>query len=232
MKQFEQQKKTVLEKKLDEKIQRLEEEIKKLPAYTRRKKDEEHWESFFTFLVFSALVGILMFGVGGWMAVALSGTLLTLIIVESGLFSSFVIGFSAWPIYNAYLWIRDLFSSEKIKAQNKDYDHFHNNLQRLKKLAAEKNDLSSKINLQLNKALQCLPSEFIAQEKVGFMQLSLKEQIQQLEQQEKKHPAYSRNQKIKANWGNLSLFSMLSMFFGAVLIYGRIILSLLLPTLL
>lgn len=209
MKQFKQQKITVLEDKLTKKIQHLEDEIKKLPAYARRKKDEKNWKNFFTFFAFSALVGIVIFGTGGWLAVAVSGTLLTLIIVEAGLLSSLAIGFSAWPIYNAYLWIRDLFSSEKIKNQNKDYHQCRKSLIELKRLAAEKSDLMAKINAHLKNAIQYFPSK-ISQEKVHFAQLDLKDQIQQLEQQKKKFPAHIRKQKDKHIWNKIFQYSAMT----------------------
>ena len=202
-----QQKITALEKILAKQIKRSEDEIKKLPAYARRKKDEKNWQTFFTYFLFTALVGVVIFGAGGWMAVALTGALLTLIIVESGLFLSVAIGFSAWPLYNAYLWTRDLFSSEKIKNQNKDHDQCQKNLIELKELAAKKNDLSEKINCKLNNAMMCFPSKLFVQIIDGFAQLDLNDQIQRLEQQKENHPAYSRKQKDKKNWKTIFSYS-------------------------
>lgn len=215
---------TELQKNLAKKIKQLKDEIKNLPAYSRRKKDEENWENFFTFFAFSALVGIVIFGTGGWLAGAASGTLLTLIIVEAGLFSSLAIGFSAWPMYNTYLWIRDLVSSEKIKSQNKDFDQCHKNLLELNALAAEKNYLSAKINFKLNNAIKCFPSGLFAQENADFAQLGLTDQIQRLEQQKKKLFAYSRKQKDKKNWVNIFLSSALaSIMVGMIYLLGAII---------
>jgi hypothetical protein len=69
---------------------------------------------------------------------------LALVIVGSGLLSSLAIALSAWPLYNAYIGIRDLFGSEKIKNQNKDYDNLQENLHELKELFFEKRSLSEK----------------------------------------------------------------------------------------
>lgn len=205
MKKFAQQ--TELEKKLAELVKKLENEIKKLPAYARRKKDEKNWETFFTILAFIALVGIVIFGIGGWMAVAITGALLTLITVESGLFLSIAIGFSAWPIYNFYLWTRDLFSSEKIKSQNKDYDQCRKNLIELKELAAKRNYLATEIDFKLNNAIKCFPSKLFDQVKADFVIDDLKDQIQRLEQEKKNHPAYSRKQNDKENWSKIFRYS-------------------------
>ena len=208
------QQKITEQKILTKQIERLEDEIKKLPAYARRKKDEKNWDTFFTYFLFTALVGIVIFGTGGWMAVALTGALLTLIIVESGLFLSIALGFSAWPLYNAYLWTRDLFCSEKIKNQNKDHDQCQKNLIELKELAAKKNYLSEKINCKLNKAIQCFPSKFFTQKNIDFWQLDLNDQIQQLEQKKQTHPAYSRKQKDKENWSNVFSYSAIVSVLG------------------
>jgi hypothetical protein len=209
-----QQKITELEKNLANKIKELEEEIKELPASARRKKDEKNWQTFFTYFLFTALVGVVIFGTGGWMAVALTGALLTLIIVESGLFLSVAIGFSAWPLYNAYLWTRDLLSSEKIKDQNKYYDQCVKNLIELKELAAEKNYLSEKINAKLNKAVTCFPSNLLPQVLDNFEQLNLNDQIQRLEQLKENHPAYSRKQKDKKNWKAIFSYSAMVSVLG------------------
>ncbi len=206
MAKIKQQKISELQKNLTKKIKQLKDEIKVLPAYPRRKKDEKNWETFFVTFAFISLTGIMIFGTG-WLAVAASGTLLTLIIVEAGLFSSLAIGFSAWPMYNTYLWIRDLFSSEKIKSQNKAFDQCHKNLLELNALAAEKNYLSAKINFKLNNAIKCFPSKLFAQENADFAQLGLTDQIQRLEQQKKNHPAYSRRQKDKENWVKIFRYS-------------------------
>jgi hypothetical protein len=149
MEKFAQQTITKPERSLAELIKRLADEIKKLPAYARRKKDEKNWETFFTIFAFIALAGIIIFGSGGWMAVAVSGALLTLIIVESGLFLSLAIGFSAWPIYNLYLWTRDLFSSAEIKAENKQYAQLEKTIAELKTLNKQQNKLDEKINSKL-----------------------------------------------------------------------------------
>ncbi|WP_342219587.1 hypothetical protein [Rickettsiella endosymbiont of Miltochrista miniata] len=207
MAKIKQQKITELQKNLAKKIKQLKDEIKKLPAYVRRKKDEKNWETFFLTFAFISLTGIMIFGTGGWLAVAASGALLTLIIVESGLFLSLAIGFSAWPVYNVYLWARDLLSAEKIKSQNKDYDQCHKNLIELKALAAEKNYLSAKINFKLNNAIKCFPSGLFAQENANFAQLGLTDQIHRLEQQKKKLPAYSRKQKDKHIWDKIFRYS-------------------------
>lgn len=206
MEQFKQQKITELQKKLVKEMERLKEEIIKLPAYVRRKKDEKNWEIFLMAFALAALVGAIIFGVGGWMAVALSGTLLALITVESGLVLSIAIGFSAWPLYNAYLWIRDLFSSEKIKNQNKDYDQSHKNLIELKELAAAKHYLTTKIDIHLKNAIQYFPS-ILSGPETDFAQLGLKDQIQRLKQQKKKFPAHIRKQKDKQIWSKIFQYS-------------------------
>jgi hypothetical protein len=225
MEKFKQQKMTALEKNLAKQIEALEHGIPTLPADARRKKDEKNWETFVTIAVFIALAGIYIFGAGGWLAVAITGTLLTLIIVESGLFLSLAMGFSAWPLYNLYLWTRDLFSSEKIKAQNKDYDRVQNNLNELKELAAEKNYLSSEINFKLNDAVKCFPSEIFAQDYAGFAQLDLKDQIHRLEQERKKLPAYFRKQKDKDRWANIFNYSAMTSGVGLSLYMMALIMT-------
>lgn len=210
MKQIEQKKITDIKSNIAKKIKLLRKTLETHPAYPRRKKDEANWETFFTISVFIALAGIIIFGTGGWLAVAASGTLLSLIIVESGLFSSLAMGFSAWPVYNTYLWMRDLFSSEKIKNQNKDYDRCHKNLLELKELAAEKNYLSAKINIQLNNATQCLISIVSGQEKTDFLQLGLTKQIEKLEKEKRILPAYSRKQKDKHTRSKIFQYSVMT----------------------
>ena len=214
MAKIKQQKKTELQNNLAKKTKQLRDKIKALPAYPRRKKDEKNWETFFVTFAFISLTGIMIFGTGGWLAVAVSGTLLTLIIVEAGLFSSLAIGFSAWPMYNTYLWIRDLFSSEKTKSQNKDFDQCYKNLLELKALAAEKSDLMVKINAHLKNAIQCLPSNLSSQEETEFFQLSLTKQIEKLEKEKQILPAYFRKQADKGNWDGIFLFSMLTSCVG------------------
>lgn len=149
MAQLNQQKLTEFEKKLAKKISLLNKKIKKLPAYSRRKKDEENWQDFFTFFLFIALAGIVIIGTGGWLAVAASGTLLSLIIVESGLFLSIAIVFSAWPLFNAYLWIRDLFCSAEIKVENKQYAQLKKVIADLKNLDEQVSHLDQMINCKL-----------------------------------------------------------------------------------
>ncbi len=207
MKQFEQKKTTAIKSNIAKKIKLLGKKLKTHPAHARRKKDKENWETFFTVSVFIALAGTMIFGIGGWLAVAASGTLLSLIIVESGLFSSLAMGFSAWSVYNTYLWMRDLFSSEKIKSQNKDYDRCHKNLLELQELAAEKNDLITKINAHLKNAIQCLLS---SQEETDFLQRDFSSQVRYLEQKKKKLPAYSRRQKDKENWAKIFTYSFMA----------------------
>lgn len=226
MKQYKQQKITKLQKNLADKIRQLKDEIKNLPAYVRRKKDKKNWETFFTIFAFAALIGIVICGTAGWLAVAVSGTLLALIIVESGLFLSLAIGFSAWPVYNIYLWTRDLFSSEKIKSQNKHYDQCQKNLLELKELAAEKNYLSKKINLKLNNAIQCFSSKIFAQESGDFVQLDLRDQIQRLEKEKKNYSTYSRKQKDKKNWGKVMQYSgMFSVIAVTIFFIGFVMLA-------
>lgn len=207
MEKIEQQTIAEFKKKLAKKIKQLEDEIKTLPAYARRKKDEKNWETFFTITAFIALAGIYIIGIAGWLVVAVTGTLLSFILVESGLFLSLAIGFNAWPLYNVCLWARDLFSSEKIKSQNKDYDQCLKNLIELKGLAAEKNGLSAEINFKLNNAIKCFRSEFFAQRNIEFTQLDLNKQISRLEQEKKNHPAYSRKQKDKHTWSKIFQYS-------------------------
>lgn len=209
MKQYKQQKITKLQKNLADKIRQLKDEIKNLPAYVRRKKDKKNWETFFTIFAFAALIGIVICGTAGWLAVAVSGTLLALIIVESGLFLSLAIGFSAWPVYNIYLWTRDLFSSEKIKSQNKHYDQCQKNLIELKELAAEKQFFATIINCKLNNALQYCRSE-LSQGNAEFIQLSLKDKIKRLEKEMQNLPAYSRKQKDKENWNKIFQYSAMA----------------------
>ncbi|WP_342146198.1 hypothetical protein [Rickettsiella endosymbiont of Aleochara curtula] len=210
MKQFEQKKTTAIKSNIAKKIKLLGKKLKTHPAHARRKKDKENWETFFTVSVFIALAGTMIFGIGGWLAVAASGTLLSLIIVESGLFSSLAMGFSAWPVYNTYLWMRDLFSSEKIKSQNKDYDRCHKNLLELKELVAEKNYLITKINAHLKNAIQCLPPNLSSQEETDFLQRDFSSQVSYLEQKKKKLPAYSRRQKDKENWAKIFTYSFMA----------------------
>lgn len=128
--------------------------------------------------------------------VAVSGTILSLVIVESGLFFSIGLAFSGRPLYNAYLWLRDLFSSEKIKNQNKDFKGTQHQLLELEKLAEKKSGLIEKINYQLNKALNSFPNKFFSEKKdIEFQKLSLKKQIQQLQQKRQELPAFSRRKK-------------------------------------
>ncbi len=139
MTQFKYQKLTKLEENLANKIKQLEDELVTFPAHARRQKANKNFTAF----LLLCLVGSLVFYVGVGMAVALSGlAFLTLIAVGYALFVPLIlvpaIILVVVPIKKLYLWVQNLFSSEKIKAQNKDYNHFHNNLQRLKKLAAKK----------------------------------------------------------------------------------------------
>ncbi|MEN9450914.1 MAG: hypothetical protein RJA83_1532 [Pseudomonadota bacterium] len=226
MEKFAQQKITELEKNLAKKIKNLRHAITTLPAYARRKKDKKNWETFFTVFAFSALVGIVICGTGGWLAVAVSGTLLALIIVESGLLLSLAIGFSAWPVYNIYLWTRDLFSSEKIKNQDKHYDQCQKNLLELKELAAEKNYLSEKIYIKLNYAIKRFPSAISTQGIADFVQLDLRDQIQRLEQKKKNYSTYSRIQKDKKNWGKVMQYSgMFSLIAVSIFFIGFVMLA-------
>lgn len=137
------------EKKLTKKIKQLKYELETLPADARRKKDEKNWEIFFTIFIFTALAGIFIFGTGGWLAVALMGTALPVIIVESGLVLSVAIGFSAWPLYNAYLWVRDSFRSAEIKAENKQYTQLEKTIAELKKLDEQQSQLDVSIDSKL-----------------------------------------------------------------------------------
>lgn len=226
MKKLAQQSITELKKKLAKKIKQLEDEIKTLPAYDRRKKDEKNWKTFSAIIALTALAGIYIFGIAGWLAAAATGTLLTLIIVESGLFLSIAIHLNAWPLYNIYLWTRDLFSSEKIKSQNKDYDQCHNTLIELKKLATKKNDLSTEISFKLNKAIKCFQSEFFSQRSIEFTSRDLNDQIYQLEQEKKKHPAHSRKQQAKHHWSNIFRYSaMVSVMGVEIYFFGVILMS-------
>ncbi len=213
-KQIEQKKKTELEEHLAKRLSILEKNILNHPAYARRKKDEKNWQTFFTIFGFTALAGIFVFGTFGWWAVALIGTSLSIFIVEAGLYSSLAIGFSAWPLYNIYIGIRDLFAPEKVKIQNKDYNNIKKNLIELKELAAKKKYLSEKINLNLYNALKYFPSGLSAQENTSFVQLDLNEQIRQLVQENKKNPAYSRKQKDKHNWSQIFRYSAMTSFVG------------------
>lgn len=211
-----------LEKSLAEKISLLKERIKKHPAYSRRKRDKKNREEFSEFFLFTALMGVMIFG-SGWLAVALSGTILSLVIVESGLFLSVALCCSGESLYNAFLGLRDAFVSQKIKNQNKDFDHMDNQLLQLEKLATQKSFLKARIDKQLNFVLQWLPSKFFSEENTKFEELSLKEQIQQLAQIRRELPAYTRRKKdrqvsdeINKYWKNYLLGLA---FLGAVVIF-------------
>lgn len=193
MVKIDKRKTTILEKKLAKTIEQLNNEIKKLPAHARRRNDEKNRRFFFIVLTVISLIGIASFGILGWLSVAMLPALSTLIITESGLFASFAIGLSARPLYNTYLWIRDLFSAEKIKIQNKDYDQCWQTLIELRTLALEKNDLSETIKRTLNEATtKYFPFVISDQGSASFKQLSLHEQIQRLQQEKERHPAYIR----------------------------------------
>lgn len=220
MLQFNWKKIIELEERLAKKIKRLADEINQHPAARRKKQDEINREDFSTVFLLAGLMGIIIFG-AGWLVVALSGTLLSLIIVETGLFSSMAIGFNGKPLYNAYLWIRDLLSTEKIKNQNKDFDQIYKQLLELEALAAKKSVLIARINYQLNKALQWLPSKLFSEAKNELEQLPLKEQIQKLEQKRQTLPAYRRREKdrrvsneINEHWK----FYLLGAVFGNVIL--------------
>lgn len=185
---------TELEKRLAEKIRLLKERVKSLPAYSRRKEDEKNRQDFSTVFLFLTLMGIMFFG-SGWLVVALSGTILSLVIVELGLFLSIGLGFSGDALYNTFLWLRDVFASQKIKNQNKDFDQMDSQLRELERLARKKSFFKARINYQLNYVLQWLPDKFFAKESVEFEQLPLKVQIQRLEQTRRELPAYARRKK-------------------------------------
>lgn len=183
-----------LKKSLIKKIQLLQASIKQLPAYPRRKKDEENRQSFSTAFLLAAFLGIVIFS-SGWLLVAASLTILSVAIVESGLYLSIALGFIGKPLFSSYLWLRDVLSSEKIKNQNKDFDQMDNQLRELEKLAAKVSFLMTRIDYQLNDVCQWLPSKLVVNENTEFKQLSLKEQIIQLEQIRRKLPAYARRKK-------------------------------------
>lgn len=225
-------KKTELEKRLAEKIRLLKQTIKRLPAYPRRKKDEKNRQDFSAIFLFLTLMGIMFFG-SGWLVVALSGTVLSLVIVELGLFLSIALGFSGDALYNAFLWLRDVFASQKVKNQNKDFDQMDNQLRKLERLDAIKSFLMARINYQLNYVLQWLPSKFFVEESTEFEQLPLKEQIQRLKQTKQKLPAYARRKKdrqvsneINEYWKNylLGLVFLEAILIFIVLFYPPIIL--------
>ena len=194
MHRLESKKITELEKRLTEKIRLLKQSVKSHPAYSRRKKDEKNRQDFSAIFLFLTLLGIMFFG-SGWLVVALSGTVLSLVIVELGLFLSIGLGFSGNALYNTFLWLRDVFASQKIKNQNKDFDQMDNQLRELERLAAKKSFFKARINYQLNYILQWLPAKFFAKESAEFEQLPLKEQIQRLEQTRRELPAYARRKK-------------------------------------
>ncbi|MEN9917246.1 MAG: hypothetical protein RLY40_1178 [Pseudomonadota bacterium] len=183
-----------LKKSLIKKIQLLQASIKQLPAYPRKKKDEENRQSFSTAFLLAAFLGIVIFS-SGWLLVAASLTILSVAIVESGLYLSIALGFIGKPLFSSYLWLRDVLSSEKIKNQNKDFDQMDNQLRELEKLAAKVSFLMTRIDYQLNDVCQWLPSKLVVNENTEFKQLSLKEQIIQLEQIRRKLPAYARRKK-------------------------------------
>ncbi|WP_395497045.1 hypothetical protein [Rickettsiella endosymbiont of Litargus connexus] len=214
MSPFNQQKKTTLEKNLAKQIKTLEYEVNTLPAASRRKKDKKNSETFFIVFAITALIGVIIFGLGGWLTVALLGTVLSVIIVESVLLLSAATRFFALPLYNPYLWTRDLFSAKKIKIQNKEYDQCCKNLIELKELAAEKNYLSTKINFKLNNLIKCFPFKLFVQGNADFMQLGLKDQLQRLEQQKKNHPTYSRKQKAEQSWNKIFQYSAITSCVG------------------
>jgi hypothetical protein len=186
-------------KKLTSKIQQLNSDLKQHPARDRKKADERNRETLLVVLLVITLTGILIFG-AGWLAVALLGTALPIIIVESGLFLSVAVGFSSGFLHKAYIGIRDLFASEKIKNQNKDYDSLQKRLVNIKKLLFVETVLSGKIDTQLNEVIQLTA---IKQRNPDFLNLSLKDQISQLKEGKQNHPAYERKLKDKKNWFKL-----------------------------
>ena len=194
MKNWNRQELIELEKKLAKKITLIKKQIQTLPAYSRKKLDQKDRESFASVCLFAALIGITIFG-SGWLVLAVSGTMLSLVVVNSGLFFSLLLGSNGRTFYDIYLGLRDLFSSEKIKNQNRDFDQTQHQLLELEKLAAKKSVLTRNINYQLSKALQSLPNKFIDEENTQFLQLSLKEQILQLIEKFGEHPAFKRREK-------------------------------------
>lgn len=234
MEELSQQELIEFEKNLVKKIKLLKGKIQKLPAYIRRKKDEKNRQNFFTYLFFIILSSIAIF-VSEWLAVAVSEGI-SLIIAGPGLFLSIAIGFSGKILYNACLWIRDLFSSEKIKNQNKEFNQINKQILELEKLAAKISRLIAKINYQLNNALQWLPSKLLNEKSTEFKQVSLKKYIQRLNQKKENLPAYARKEKdefisdeINEYWKNYMfvLIFIKGLFIFIILMYPPI--ALLIP---
>ncbi len=154
-------------------------------------------------------------------------TILSLVIVELGLFLSIVLGLNGKFLYNTFLWLRDVFASQKIKNQNKDFDQMDNQLRELERLAAKKSFLMSRINYQFNDVLQWLPSKFSAEENIEFEPLSLKEQIQRLAQTRRELPAYKRRKKDRQGSDEINeywKYYLLSLvFLGAIVIFFELL---------
>lgn len=197
-----------LERKLFNKIKQLKYEIITQPAYPRKKNDVENRKIFDAIFIIAGLAGIIIFG-AAWFAVALLGTVLSIFIVETGLLLSLSMCLGGGFFHRIYIGVRDLFSSEKIKNQNKDYDNLKKDLTYLEELFLEKTFLSKEINTQLGYVIQLT---FVIQKNTDFLRISLKEQIEQLEQKKKNHPACVRKMKDKANWQKLFRLSNLISF--------------------
>lgn len=168
------------------------------------------------------MISIYIFYVAAVVAAAIPLTFLISGILALGMILSIFIAFLPRPLFNTYVWIRDLFCSDKIKNQNKHYDHFHKILLELNQLAAEKNDLSKEISIKLNNAIKCFSPKLFAQGNLDFEQLSLNDQIQVLEQEKQNHPAHSRKQKNKETWNKIFRYSAKISFVGLAL-YGLIL---------
>lgn len=213
---FKRRKLTELEIKLIKKIKQLEYKMLTLPAYTRKEKNNKNKARFHKLAILAAVIGIIIFATG-WLAVALIGTALTIIIVECGLFSSVSLPFIARPLYNAYLGVRNLFNSEKIKSQNRAYEQCQQSLSVLKKLATKKESLSVKINSKLDIAIASFLCTLSFQEKATFSQLSLKNQIRRLKQEMKRHPTHLRKQKDKQVEDKIFYYSAMISSMGTAL---------------
>lgn len=219
---------TALEEKLAIKIKQLERQITEHAAYTRKKIEKKKREIFFTVFIIAALTGVVIFG-AGWLAVALLGTALSIIVVESGLFLSLGLALNADLFYRVYIGIRDLSASEKIKIQNKDYDSLKKELVDIKKLFLLKTALSKKIGAQLDEVIQL---SAIKHGSADFIQLGLKKQIEQLKQEKQNHPAYDRRLSDQENWSKLTRWSFISStvgYFLSFILFGNLLIPLSLP---
>lgn len=203
--QFEQQKKTDLKKRLLRKLNELNEQINRLPAASRRKKDKKNRAVFSSVLIIVALVGIIVFGIG-WLAVALLGTVLSVAIIETGLFLSLGMGFGANLLHQVYTGIRDLFASEKIKIQNKVYDNLQKDCLELQALCVEKVILSKKIKTTLNLAKHLEIAQLDVKD-LKSAQFDLNDTLKNLKAKQKKHPVYARRQKDQKNWARIFRYS-------------------------